>query len=102
RLININNFILTVLELIAHDLQKHRIKVETQLGSDLPPILGDPIQLQQVLLNLITNAIDAMRSIQSRPPLLRIRSENYLDKNVLVLVQDNGIGISAEQVGLIF
>lgn len=102
RLININDFILTVLELIAHDLQKHRIKVETQLGSDLPPIIGDPIQLQQVLLNLITNAIDAMRSMESRPSLLRIRSENYLDKNVLVLVQDNGIGISAEQVDLIF
>ena len=66
-----------------------------ELLDDLPPVLGDRVQLQQVLLNLLTNAIDAMVSVADRPHVLGVRSE-HLDNWVLISVQDSGTGIPSE------
>src|SRR5262249_39810329 len=71
--VDINKMIWTVLGLVHIDLRKYDIDLQTQLGDQLPPVLGNHVQLQQVLLNLIMNAIDAMRSVQ--PRALHIKSE---------------------------
>jgi signal transduction histidine kinase len=102
RPINMNNLIATVLALLKVELEKHKIRVETHFDKDLPSITGEPVQLQQVLLNLITNAMDAMCSVSSRPRVLRLRTECDQDKKVLVLVQDSGTGIRANDADQIF
>jgi signal transduction histidine kinase len=100
--VNMNELISSVLALLTVELEKHQIRVETLFDGNLPPITGNSVQLQQVLLNLITNAIDAMSSVTSRPRLLRLRSENYENKKLLVVVQDNGAGISSNEVDQLF
>src|SRR3954468_5555021 len=64
--INLNNLINTVLALVRLDLQKEGVRVDTQLDQELPSVTGDPVQLQQVILNLILNAADAMRTVERR------------------------------------
>jgi signal transduction histidine kinase len=68
----------------------------------LPSILGDRVQLQQVIINLVINAIQAMASITDRPRTLLIRSQQSEDGRVLVAVRDSGTGIEAESVNKLF
>ena len=89
--INLNNLINTVLALLRVDLQRDGVRVEARLDEQLPTVTGDAIQLQQVILNLITNAADAMRSAQ--PRVLTIQTSRIGDK-VHVSVEDSGPGIS--------
>jgi signal transduction histidine kinase len=72
------------------------------LASTLSPVLGDRVQLQQVLLNLMMNAIEAMASVTDRPRELIIRSEPDDDDHVRVAVQDTGIGIAANDLDHVF
>ena len=64
--VDINKLIWTVLGLVYIDLRKHQIELKSGLDDQLPPVLGNQVQLQQVILNLIMNAIDSMRSVQPR------------------------------------
>jgi signal transduction histidine kinase len=73
--------------------------VKTQ--ENLPPAVVDRVLLQQVILNLLLNAIDAMRPIHDRPKVLRIRTEQS-SGNIVVLVQDSGPGLDPEQLSRIF
>ncbi len=84
-----------------NDLQKHRIVVEAKSNGPLPPIRGNRIQLQQVLVNLITNAIDAMAS-KDEPRILSVQSEVYEGDRVKVSVADTGIGVRSQDVDRIF
>ena len=77
------------------------VAVHTELASDVPTVLGDRVQLQQVMLNLIMNAIDAMITIKDRPRTLLIRSARDAE-GVLVEVQDSGKGLDPEQIPRIF
>ena len=72
-----------------------------QLADDLPRVLADRIQLRQVILNLIMNAIEAMVSVSDRARVLRVRSENG-DNGVSVAVEDSGSGIAPEDMDRIF
>jgi len=83
------------------DLQQHGILVQTETRKRLPEIAGNRVQLQQVLLNLITNAADAMAANDS-PRILTVRSEAYESDRVLVSVADTGAGISSEHSDRIF
>ena len=73
--------------------QREGVQIELHIASDLPPLSGDPIQLQQVLLNLVSNAIDAMRLITGRPKTLVMRAHQLPDNSVLTEIEDSGTGV---------
>jgi signal transduction histidine kinase len=89
--INLNNLVNTVLALLRVDLQKDGVRVETQLDEGLPAVNADAVQLQQVILNLIVNAADAMRAAQTR--VLTIQSGRSASGLVRVSVEDSGSGV---------
>ena len=96
--LDLNEVIGEVLLLSRGELQRNRIPVETQLASELRPIPGDRIQLQQVLLNLILNGVEAMRETLAGHTQLVITSANDGSNGVLVSVRDFGKGLSADDL----
>lgn len=98
--LNINETILEVIELTRAEAAKSLISVQTDLANDLPLIEGDRIQLQQVLLNLIVNAIEAMTACDERRELL-VKSQEEKG-GVLVAVRDSGPGLAPETVERLF
>lgn len=99
--VDTNEVIRETLALARNELVGHGITVKTELAPELSPVLGDRIQLQQLLLNLIMNGIDAMSAIDDRPRELLIKSEQHAD-GVLIRLQDSGKGINSEQGHRIF
>jgi signal transduction histidine kinase len=99
--LDINELINEVLVLLRNDLQKHRVAVQTDLSPQLPQVIGDRIQLQQVLLNLITNAIDSMAN-EDISRVLSIKSGVQDDGGVMISVADSGRGIASQDVDRIF
>jgi PAS domain S-box-containing protein len=100
--VDLNQVIVEVLALIPAEMATHKIGVVTELSPGLPPVLGDRIQLQQVLLNLIMNGIESMTSSSDRPRVLLIRSQTQESGHVLVAVQDSGTGLDAKAMSHIF
>lgn len=99
--LNINELIGEVLALTRNDLQRHRILVQAEPNAQLPEVRGDRIQLQQVLLNLITNAIDSMAA-KDGARVLRVRSQVDDGGGVIVSVADTGTGIGSQELERIF
>ncbi len=99
--LDVNEMIGEALALLRADLQKHRILVQAAQNAEVPQVRGDRIQLQQVLLNLITNAIDAMAT-KDGARILRFRSEDNDAGGVIVSVADNGPGIGPQKLKQIF
>jgi len=89
--INLNNLINTVLALLRLDLQKDGVRIETRLDEQLRLVTGDPVQLQQVILNLIVNAEEAMRGAE--PRILTVRTNRSTAGTVRVSIEDSGPGI---------
>jgi two-component system, LuxR family, sensor kinase FixL len=100
--LNINEAILEVVALVSGDVLRSKVELKTELATDLPPVVGDRIQLQQVILNLILNGKDAMSSIQSHPRELLITSRKNNSGEAVVAVRDSGAGLDPKQVGQIF
>ena len=98
--VDINKLIWTVLGLVWIDLRKHEIDLDTKLNEQLPSVWGNEIQLQQVILNLITNAIESMHSVKQRK--LRVRSEPGGPDEVHVSIEDTGTGIDHSNLDSIF
>lgn len=98
--VDLNDIILTALEIVRIDLKAAGVNLQLGLQDDLPAAIGDRVQLQQVILNLVMNAIEAMCSEQSRE--LRIRTERSKPGFVHILVGDTGPGISASNLDLLF
>jgi PAS domain S-box-containing protein len=93
--LDLGQVIREVLVLVQPEVTRHRIVLRTSLADDLPPVLGDRIQLQQVMLNLLTNAIEAMRDVADRERELVISARRHdvgPDAGVLVAVEDTGVG----------
>jgi signal transduction histidine kinase len=84
--LNINDAILAVIALVGAEAQRNRVLLQTELPNDLPLVLGDRIQLQQVILNLIMNAIEAMREIDQTQRKVLVVSRKDESKGVLVEV----------------
>jgi signal transduction histidine kinase len=99
--LDLNGLVREVLTLTERELQRSRVSVEVELDEHLPLVNGDRVQLQQVLVNLITNAIDAMAE-KKWPRILRIESAVQEPSGVLISVADNGKGIDPEIVDRIF
>jgi PAS domain S-box-containing protein len=99
--LDINKVIQEVITLLRNELTRNRVSLRTDFASNLPCVSGDPVQLQQVLINLVVNAIEAMRLYTDRTRELRIRSAKNAD-GILVQVQDSGPGIKLELADVIF
>ncbi len=99
--LDVNELIREALALERNDLEKHRILVQAEANAQLPEVRGNRVQLQQVLINLITNAIDAM-AVKEEPRVLSVRSEAHHGDSVKVSVVDTGAGISSSEIDRIF
>jgi signal transduction histidine kinase len=99
--LDVNDLIGKALDLTRADLQRRRITIEAEPNSHLPQVRGDRIQLQQVLLNLITNAIDSMAT-KDGARVLRVRSEVHGTGSVVISVADTGPGIETQELERIF
>jgi signal transduction histidine kinase len=103
--VDVAQIIRDVLDAIRPELVRGHIVVHRSLASDLPLVQSDRVQLQQVVLNLITNAIQAMSGVVDGPrDLCLVTSQTTIDRvaNLLVAVQDTGVGFEAEQGGKLF
>jgi PAS domain S-box-containing protein len=103
--LDLGQLIRDVLALVPREVARHRIVLQTSLANDLPPVLGDRIQLQQVVLNLLTNAIEAMRDVADRRRELVISARRHdvdPEAGVLVAVQDAGVGFERASLDQLF
>src|SRR5438445_4444514 len=101
-LLDMNQVIREVVALAEGEVRRNGVALRTELAGDLPPILGDRVELEQVVLNLIMNAIEAMNAIADRPRELVIRTQSGEVDQVRVTVQDSGIGLDPQSMGRIF
>jgi signal transduction histidine kinase len=100
--LNINETVEEVIELVNSDVLKSKINLLTELAADVPPVVGDRIQLQQVILNLILNAKEAMSEAQPHPPELLITSRKSNSDEIVVAVHDSGKGLDPQDAERIF
>jgi C4-dicarboxylate-specific signal transduction histidine kinase len=100
--VDLNEATREVVALTMGELQRHRVLLRMELAGDLPMVIGDRVQLQQVVLNLVLNASEAMSDIDDRPRELVLRSAADGQDRVRLDVQDAGVGISAETVPRMF
>jgi signal transduction histidine kinase len=97
---DINQIILTVLSIVSVELEQHSVDVQTQLNEHLPTVLGDKVQLQQVVLNLVMNAVEAMQSVQTHG--LKVQTEQTNPGMVHVSIEDTGTGIDPSNLDRVF
>ncbi len=101
-LLDLNEATNNVIALSSVEVERNKTRVRIELAKDLPLVRADRIQLQQVILNLILNAADAMVSITDRPRILTLNTGREDDGTVRLSVHDNGVGIEADSVDQLF
>ena len=94
--LDVNEVIGEVLAIMGHGIEENRISLQSDLTQALPPVRGDRVQLQQVLLNLIMNGVEAMIAIIDRPRLLWVESRIDESGDILIAVRDSGTGLGLE------
>jgi PAS domain S-box-containing protein len=100
--VDLNEATREVLALSLSDLQRNRVILRSELAEDLPLVTGDRVQLQQVILNLVRNASDAMSAVEDRPRQLLIKTEREEDDRVRLTVQDTGAGFDPQAASRLF
>jgi len=100
--LDLNEATREVIALSLSDLQRNRVILQSDLAEDLPPVIGDRVQLQQVTLNLLRNASDAMLGVDDRPRQLLIRTRRDGDDHVHLSVQDSGTGVRPQECEKLF
>ena len=100
--LDMNDVTREVVALSLSDLQRNRIALESEFAPELPRITGDRIQLQQVVLNLLRNASEAMTTVDDRPRQLLIRTARDANNRVRVTVRDAGVGLDAQSMNKLF
>ena len=100
--VNLNAIVREVIAMVRHELHRSGVSLRTRLADDLPAIHGDRVQLQQVVLNLILNAIEATREIEGRARQVWIASRVERGKDVHVEVRDSGVGLAPESRSRVF
>ena len=100
--VDLNEATREVFALSLSELQRSRVTLRPELADDLPPVMGDRVQLQQVILNLLRNALDAMSGVVARPRQLVVRTERDEEDCVRLTVQDSGVGLGTESAARLF
>src|SRR4029077_17912080 len=100
-LVDVNEVAREMIVLLGDEASRHSISVRTELTEDLPHVLGDRVQLQQVLLNLIVNGVDAMHDVDG-PRELIIKSQPAENNELLLSVSDTGVGLPQHQADQVF
>jgi signal transduction histidine kinase len=100
--VDLNEVIQEVLTIAHSEVRRHGVALRTELATGLPPVLGDRIPLQQVLLNLVMNGLEAMSAVADRPRELLIRSGTLGPQGIVVAVRDAGIGLEPQTLDRIF
>jgi PAS domain S-box-containing protein len=100
--LDINEVVNEVITLLHYELASHRISLRMELAPALGLVLGDRIQLQQVILNLVINGIEAMQPVTDRPRELVIRTHEDEANQILFTVSDSGVGLAAENADRLF
>ena len=99
---NLNDLVRETTSLLDRELAASKVSLQLSLDETLPPIQADRVQMQRVLVNLVTNAIESLRAISDRPRIIAIRSVLLHGKDVLLQVSDTGTGIAPEETEHIF
>jgi PAS domain S-box-containing protein len=99
-LVDVNEVVREMVVLLRSEAMRYAVSVRTELA-DLPQVMADRIQLQQVLMNLVTNAIDAMKAVEGTRELI-IRSQQAEDGQLMVSISDTGVGLPTQQADQIF
>ena len=100
--LDVNDVVREVIPLVQRELTSHQVLLRTELAPALPVVFGNRVQLQQVIINLVMNGIEAMESVTDRPRELAIRSHQVDRGQLLVSVMDRGVGISPEDADRLF
>ena len=100
--VDLNDLIEDAVALVEGELRRHRILLRTELANDLPPVAGDRVQLQQVILNLMMNGIEAMKEVTDQPRELLITSRRDASGSELIAVHDAGIGLDPQVAERVF
>jgi PAS domain S-box-containing protein len=100
--VDLNEAAQEVIALSLSELQRNRVILRPEFADDLPVVTGDRVQLQQVILNLLRNAWDAMSSVDDRPRKLQIKTERDTDDQVRLTVQDAGVGLDPQAMDRLF
>jgi PAS domain S-box-containing protein len=100
--VDLNEAIRDSLLLLQHELTRQGVTLRLELASPLPSVLGDRVQLQQVVINLMMNGIEAMANVKDRSRQLVVRSDEHGPNQVLVVMQDSGTGIDSEHAERLF
>jgi PAS domain S-box-containing protein len=100
--LDINQVVLEVISLTQGELQRNRVELQTQLAGNLPAVPGDRVQLQQIILNLILNAVEAMSELADSPRKLVVGSAASNSHDVLVEVRDSGPGLKTANLDRLF
>ena len=100
--VDLNEATQEVIALSLSELQRNRVILRPEFADDLPVVTGDRVQLQQVILNLLKNASDAMSAVDDRPRQLQIRTERGTDDQVRLTVQDAGVGLDPQAMDRLF
>jgi C4-dicarboxylate-specific signal transduction histidine kinase len=99
--VDVNEIIREMIVLLRSEIMRHSISVRAELAADLPQVMGDRVQLQQVMMNLITNSIDAMKDVDGTRELA-IKSQRAEHEQLTVCVSDTGVGLPPQQADQIF
>jgi PAS domain S-box-containing protein len=100
--LHISDVVNEAVTLVQHELFSHRVSLRMELAGDLGHVLADPIQLQQVILNLVINAVEAMQAVTDRPRELVIRTQQGEARQILVTVRDCGVGLASDNADRLF
>ncbi len=100
--LDINEVIDETVPLVKRETLSHRVTLQLQLAPGLPSVRGDRIQLQQVIINLVINAVQAMATVTDRARVVIIRTQQHESDQVLVAVEDVGIGMAPESLNRLF
>jgi C4-dicarboxylate-specific signal transduction histidine kinase len=100
--LNVNELIRDALSLVRTEVENQHVSICTELSAELPQVPANQVQLRQVIVNLITNAVDAMSTVTNRARVLRIKTEGHKSDGVLIVVEDSGAGIDPHHLDRIF